>query len=237
MSRHIVFLHTSRVHVGTFERLVGEAAPGLRVEHIVDESLLLEAQRAGPADPVLVERVQHAMQTAGSSGAAAVVCTCSTIGGAAEHTPTGGRYLAARIDRAMADRAVQLGPKILVVAALESTLGPTSLLIRESAASAQSGVELECLVVDGAWSHFAAGRPDAFIDAIVHAIRAYAGTAAVVVLAQASMAPAAALLRNWDREVLSSPQLGVQAILRQLAGTRVLDAMDSDPFPDRDGAQ
>lgn len=217
MQPHIAFLHTSPVHVETFTRLLSQAAPGLRAEHIVDEALLADAQRVGAADPSLVARVHAAMATAAGCGAGLVVCTCSTIGGAAERTPTAGRFKAARIDRAMADRAVELGPKVLVVVALESTLGPTTELLMESAAAAGAGVDIRPLLVRGAWAHFLAGDREAYVRTVADAVRAGRGDCDVVVLAQASMAPAAQLLAGLGVQVLSSPGLGVQAIAAHFA--------------------
>lgn len=217
MQPHIAFLHTSPVHVETFTRLLSQAAPGLRAEHIVDEALLADAQRAGAADPSLVARVHDAMAAAAGRGAGLVVCTCSTIGGAAERTPTAGRFKAARIDRAMADRAVELGPKVLVVVALESTLGPTTELLMESAAAAGAGVDIRPLLVEGAWAQFMGGDRDAYVRSVADAVRAGRGDCDVVVLAQASMAPAAQLLAGLGVEVLSSPGLGVQAITAHFA--------------------
>ena len=121
-----------------------------------------------------------------------------------------------RIDRAMADRAVRLGPRVLVVAALESTLEPTAQLIRESAAAMATQVELKPLLVEGAWAHFLRQDPAAYAEEVARAVRGAVGTCDVVVLAQASMAGAAALLADVDVQVLSSPQLGVQSSLAQL---------------------
>ena len=217
MQKHVAFLHTSPVHVETFEQLMRTADSHAKVEHVVDEALLVEAQRAGADDPALVVRVQEAMKGAATRGAAVVVCTCSTIGGAAERTPTDGRFAAARIDRAMADRAVELGPRVLVVAALESTLGPTTALIEESAVALGARVELKHLVVQGAWSHFLGGDRVAYIEAIVAAVSAAAlHTLDVIVLAQASMSPASEALGGLGVEVLSSPRLGVRNVVARL---------------------
>ncbi|MEZ5259297.1 MAG: hypothetical protein R2705_21175 [Ilumatobacteraceae bacterium] len=41
------FLHTSPVHVATFDGLVAEVAPGRGVEHLVDETLLDRARDHG----------------------------------------------------------------------------------------------------------------------------------------------------------------------------------------------
>ncbi len=217
MQKHIAFLHTSPVHVETFSQLIRFAAPGIHVDHMVDEDLLVQAQRVGAAEPALVERVHAAMAAAAAGGASIVICTCSTIGGAAESMRTGDRFIAMRIDRAMADRAVQLGPRVLVVAALESTLEPTAQLIRESARALAAEVQLRPLLVEGAWDHFLKQDRDSYIATIAQAVRGAAGTCDVVVLAQASMAPAAPALPDLGVEVLSSPELGVKSVLARLS--------------------
>jgi hypothetical protein len=213
MSRHVAFLHTSPAHVETFDRLVKAADSALRVDHIVDESLLSDAQRVGVNDAALIRRVHHVMRQAAANGATVVVCTCSTIGCIAEHTPSQPGCAFARIDRAMADRAVRLGPRILVVAALRSTLGPTAQLISESAAALQAEVALQTLWVEGAWPHFERGDRGAYIGAVAAAVRTAPRRFDVVVLAQASMADAADALQDLGIEVLTSPRPGVQALL------------------------
>lgn len=216
MRQHIAFLHTSPVHVETFARLVQAASPSVRVEHFVDEDLLADAQRVGADDPLLVKRIQAAMAGAASNGAAIVVCTCSTIGGPAERASSGTGFVTARIDRAMADRAVKLGPRILIVAALESTLAPTAQLIQESATRSRTEVELEHLLVPDAWSHFQRGDRVAYLEAVAAAVRAEPRPVDVIVLAQASMAPVAESLTDLGTEVLASPTLGVQSVLAYL---------------------
>jgi len=218
MPEHVTFLHTSPVHVETFERLVKAVDPDVQTTHIVAEDLLVDARVLGLQDANLVGRVHKAMIDAASNGSAIVACTCSTIGGVAERTPTDGQFKAVRIDRAMADRAVRSGPNILVVAALESTLQPTTELIRESAVALASEVTIRHLVVEGAWSHFEHGDRDAYVDTVVAAVRSAPAGADVIVLAQASMAPAAERLHDLGIEVLSSPTLGVKSIVGQLRG-------------------
>lgn len=212
MTPHVAFLHTSPVHVATFDRLMQALAPAVAVTHLVDEALLADAQRLGLDDAPLVARVEATMARAAEDGAALVVCTCSTIGGLAEHMSTGGRFVAARIDRAMADRAVRRGRKVLVVAALPSSVAPTEALIRESAQARRTEVALRSHVVSAAWPLFERGDRVGYIAAIARDVRQHCGDADTVVLAQASMAPAAEALVDLGLEVLSSPALGVQAI-------------------------
>jgi NAD(P)H-dependent FMN reductase len=213
MRHDISFLHTSPVHVPTFEALVRAAAPGLRVAHVVREDLLADAQTEGVDSPALVARVRQALAQA---DARVVVCSCSTLGGIAEDTPTDGAYRVTRIDRAMADAAVRRGPRVLLVAALASTLQPTAALLQSSAERLGTTVVVETLLVAHAWPHFEAGRPRDYIDAIVEAVARVAAGADSVVLAQASMAPAAALLAERGIPALTSPRLGVQHAIELL---------------------
>jgi len=206
----LAFVHTAQAHVPTFDRLVRDIAPGLRVRHLVREDLLADARVVGVDDEALVSRVHHAMREAGAGGASVVVCTCSTIGGVAESTPAGDAFKALRIDRAMADRAVRAGPRVLIVAAVESTLAPTTALVRSAAKDAGVDVRISELLVGEAWPHFESGDLARYVATLAQAIRANTAAADVVVLAQASMAPVEAALADLGIEVLSSPAPGVR---------------------------
>jgi hypothetical protein len=228
MTGRIAFLHTAQLHVPRFERLVRELAPGVEAGHLVREDLLHEARSAGIDHPALPAKVHDAMRAAAAAdGAAVVVCTCSTLGGIAERTATGGAFAAQRIDRAMADRAVRMGPRVLVTAALESTLEPTRALVLSAAALAGVGVRPTPLLVDGAWEHFEAGDTARYIEVLAGPIRDAASAADVVVLAQASMAPVADELADLGIEVLSSPRLGVAHALATLRAAN--RAWSADP--------
>ncbi|SEF27805.1 Asp/Glu/hydantoin racemase [Variovorax sp. NFACC27] len=222
MREALAFLHTAQVHVPTFERLVGAVAPELPVRHVVREDLLADARIAGVDDAGLVARVHEAMREAASGGASVVVCTCSTIGAIAERTPTGDAFRALRIDRAMADRAVRTGPRVLIAAALESTLAPTRALILSAAREAGVDVRPAMLLVEEAWRHFEAGNNALYIETLAFSIRAAAKAADVVVLAQASMAPVADRLADLGIDVLSSPAPGTAhavSLVRALSPT------------------
>jgi hypothetical protein len=222
MPHDIAFLHTSPVHVPTFDKLMRELAPELSVAHWVREDLLAEAQAAGTSGQPLVERVHHALADAAAGGASVVVCTCSTIGGLAEGADTPGDFHATRIDRAMADAAVRQGGSVLLVAALPATLQPAAALLQSSAARLGTRIEIENLVVADAWPLFQAGRHGEYIEAIVTAVvRAAPSSRHTVVLAQASMAPAAEWLAVRGIAALTSPRLGVEhavALCRDATG-------------------
>jgi Asp/Glu/hydantoin racemase len=203
----IGFLHTADAHVATFHALVAER--GHRDVHLVDATLLADARERG-VDAVLEERLAERLRELAGRGPDVIVCTCSTLSGHAERIPVAVPVL--RIDRPMAERAVAIGGRIAVVAAVESTLAPTRELLLECAAGADV-VIAPCL---DAWALFEAGDQAGYLRAI--AAHARTLDADVIVLAQASMAPAAELLADLPIPVLSSPRTAVDRAISIGAG-------------------
>ena len=171
---------------------------------LVDEELLARARAEGPE--AVSAAVDAAVAELAADGARAVLCTCSTIGRVAEKADAALGIPVLRIDRPMAAAAAGRG-RVVVVAALESALEPTMALIREEAAGRP--VALRSVLVEGAWDHFEAGDRDGYLDAVA-AVLDGIDTADAIVLAQASMADAAARTVTTV-PVLSSPRLGLTA--------------------------
>ena len=216
MKHDIAFLHTGDVHVETFGNLMTELDPNVSVRHLVDESLLNDTRQFGLTADV-ADRISRAMSDAASSGAKLVVCTCSTIGGVAEALNATSGFTAARIDRAMADEAVRRGLRILVVAAVESTLEPTRDLLDSSAQNLGRSPVIEMLHIQDAWQHFEAGDTEKYVRTIAEQIEQSWQGYDLIVLAQASMAKAAELCDSVEIPILSSPRIGVQAAVATLA--------------------
>jgi hypothetical protein len=213
MAKAIAFLHTSPVHIATFDRLLAEIDPSILARHMVDEDLLNAARAASTINPALEQRIAAAVRRAGGPDGAVVLCTCSTIGGSAEAAGTHTAHTVLRVDRPMAERAVALGRRILLAAALASTIGPTSELIHEAARRAGKQIELIELLCEPAWALFESGDHAGYAQAIAEALRAAAGAADVIVLAQASMAGASPLCADLGIPILSSPRLGLEAAI------------------------
>ena len=214
MAKMLTFLHTSPVHIATFDRLLAEIAPDIPVRHIVDETLLQEARVEGAVTPHLAQRVTDVVLGAIEQDAAVVVCTCSTIGGCAEQVRALTDRPVLRIDRAMAERAVGLGTQILVVAALATTLEPTRQLLLEVAQEAGKVIEVIEIVSPTAWRAFEAGNQTRYLKEIATTLRQAAPLGDVIVLAQASMAPAAELCADVAIPILASPRLGAEAAVQ-----------------------
>jgi hypothetical protein len=208
----LAFLHTAPANVETFRRLVAQLDPAVPVAHLVLEQVLAGAVGTGAVTASMRLDTEAAIRRLAADGATVVVCTCSTIGGVAEATEIPGVRVM-RIDRRMAELAVASRKRIVVAATLPSTLGPTRALIRDVAAAADGTVQVEELVCREAWPHFERGDLGAYAEAIADAVAAAAGAEDLVVLAQASMAPAAERLNARGIATLASPELGVRAAL------------------------
>jgi len=204
----IAFLHTAALHIDTFERLRDEIAPGLRLAHVVREDLLAATEKAGGLTAAVSLRTQEALLALAEGGARVVVCTCSTLGAEAEKAAGEAEIPVMRIDRPMADRAVRQARVIGVCAALAPTLQPTRALIENSAARAGRNVRVREFLFDDVWPAFREGRLDDYHAGIAARLGQAAREVDLLVLAQASMAPAARLAGELSVPVLSSPRIG-----------------------------
>ncbi|WP_437968021.1 hypothetical protein WMF04_01410 [Sorangium sp. So ce260] len=206
----LVFLHTARVHVETFSRIARAVDDEIPVRHEVQESLLAAAVAAGAITESVRSATAAAVQALASDGARVIVCTCSTLGGVAEAVLVPG-CVVMRIDRPMAEQAVASGRRIIVLAALQSTFQPTVALLHQVASDARRSIDVVEALCERAWRLFERGDHPGYLGEIARTIEATALPGDLVLLAQASMAPAADLVRHLGIPVLSSPRSGVEA--------------------------
>lgn len=212
MAKTLAFLHTLPLNIATFDRLLAEIDPSIPVRHVVDESLLQDARKYGITDE-LAQRIDKRIRDTMGDDAAVVVCTCSTIGGSAEQVDLGAAHPVVRVDRAMAERAVEIGDRIIIAAALASTLVPTRQLIQEVADQRGRVVTISEVLCADAWPYFERGDREGYFTAIAACLHEATLEGDVLVLAQASMAGAADLCADLPMPILSSPRLGLEAAL------------------------
>lgn len=206
---YLALLHTGEVHVASFTERFRQVAPDIPLGHVVRADLLAAAEAAGGLTPEIAADTATALNEALAEGATCVLCTCSTLGPAVEAAAQAAAAPILRIDRALAETAVAESSRVLVVAAVETTIGPTLALLEEVAATAGRDVTFRTLVLPQAWALFQAGDQAGYLAAICNAIREKLGDADMVVLAQASMAGAVAALEDLGVPVLASPPLAV----------------------------
>jgi len=209
----IGFLHTAPEHTATFDQLIVQQG-GLEAGrcHIVAPELLIEAMDRGIDDADVRRRLVEALGQF-PAGIDRIVVTCSTLGGVAEALAPPDGPPVTRVDRPMADAAIAVGGRIGVAYSISSTVVPTTALLWEVAEATGRHVDLDLIDCEDAWHHFIAGDRGSYVEQVADLIRRRAHDIDVVVLAQASMAPAVSLLDDLDIPVLASPELAVSRAL------------------------
>ena len=214
----LTFIHTVPSLRPTFEALARDADPSLEIRHLTDESLLADAIEAGSVPEETEQRLTERIRTALDDGADLVVVTCSSMGGATEAIAKREGWPLERIDVAMADRAIDLGRRIAVLATLPSALAPTAALVESRAADRRAEVELVRGLASGAFAALQAGDGERHDELVREAFREVLGRVDVIVLAQASMGRVVDSLGEEaaGTPILVSPALGVERVLGRL---------------------
>jgi Asp/Glu/hydantoin racemase len=214
--RAITLIHTVTTLVPTFDALVRDRLPGWMPSNIVDESLLRGTITQGKLTAQTMRRCLTQIWQAVDSGAEAVVVTCSSLGPAVEAARPFCPVPLFRIDEGMALAAVNQGARIGVTATLSTTLEPTTALIRTVAARAGKTTAVTSRLADGAFQRLRDGDAAGHDAAVAETLRALAPEVDVIVLAQASMARAAAAAGTLPCPVLTSPELGITYVADRL---------------------
>ena len=204
-------VHTSAALVPVFGQLCKEKLPGVEVFNIADDSLVKGILAAGSLTPTIAQRVSSYLESAELAGADYILVTCSSIGPAVEAGAKQRGVPVLRVDQPMADKAVETGKRIGVIATLTTTLEPTADLILRRAQLAGKKIELTSRLCEGAFDALMSGdgaKHDAIVSA---ALRELSKNVDVIVLAQASMARVVDALPAEDKRIpiLASPPTAV----------------------------
>jgi Asp/Glu/hydantoin racemase len=214
MTKKLGLIHTSATLVPIFQELVDRFLAGkdVKVFHISDDSLIKNTIERGVLTADTASRVVNYVASAEEAGADFILVTCSSIGPAVETAATLVNVPVLRVDQPMADKAVQMGAKIGVVATLSTTLEPTSDLVRRRAVLAEKEIELTSRLCEGAFDALISGKPELHDESVASALKELSQRVDVILLAQASMARVANQLSDKDKKVpiLTSPELAMQ---------------------------
>ncbi len=205
-------VHTSATLVPVFAQLCKAKLPGVDTFNIVDDSLVRAIGLRGSLTADIARRVAGYITSAESGGADFVLVTCSSIGPAVEAAAPFAGVPVLRVDEPMADRAVQAGRRIGVIATLPTTLNPTADLVERRAGLAGKVIELTSRLCEGAFDALMSGDAAKHDTMVAAALKELSARVDVIVLAQASMARVVDTLAAADRRVpiLASPPLAIE---------------------------
>ena len=219
MSHKVVFIHTVNGLTEMFTGLCRELAPEVRPYHVSDETLIHSVLAAGGITPGVNRRLCEHVVAAERFGADAIQVTCSSVSPCVEVAAPLVGVPVLKIDEAMMDDAVSRFERIGIMATTPTTLDPSAALLKERASVKGRSVGVEAVLCAGAYEAFLAGKPDEYDRIVMTHLRDVMAKVEVVLLAQASMARLAELLRD-DRTavpILSSPRPAIVRLAQVLA--------------------
>jgi Asp/Glu/hydantoin racemase len=200
-------IHTSATLIPVFQELCKQYLPGVSTFNIVDDSLVKNIRERGELTPSISKRVADYVASAEDSGADYILVTCSSIGAAVEAAAKKASVPVLRVDRPMADMAASMGRRIGIIATLQTTLEPTSDLVKRRAALAGKKIELIPKLCEGAFEALMDGDPAKHDALVADALRELSKQVDVILLAQASMARVVDTLAEADKivPIVASP--------------------------------
>ena len=216
----IALIHTVASLPAVFQPLVKEGLPSWLSFNVVDESLLKNTVRDGVLSSRTQQRLAQHVFSAAEGGADAIVVTCSTLGNAVDSIRPISSVPLFRIDQGMANEAVARARRIGVLATLPTTLKPTSQMIKNASEYAGKDCTIVEHLCEGAFDLLADGNQEAHDKLVADGFHALASQTELIVLAQASMANSLKSLGSTEVPFLTSPQLGISYVAKELNSLR-----------------
>ncbi len=206
----LAILHTTPVTISSLGALCARLLPGVEVSHYLDDSILRQINREGRIAPGVRYRFQSLIALAAAGRPDVILSACSSVGGMLEEAQELFDIPLKRIDEPMARAAAARNGSVVVCATVASTLGPTDELLRRFLPAARPA---DTLLMAEAGALLASGDKEAYLRLIADRLEEAAGKYDTVVLAQASMAEAVALVPQGLRDrFLTSPEMGIAAL-------------------------
>jgi Asp/Glu/hydantoin racemase len=221
MKTPIAFLHTSPAAIPPLMKYYTAEAPDIEITNQLDDGLLrLFAQ----GDEARAESRLRDMLIAAREvyGARVAMITCSAVTRTVmQNLLPSANIPLFKIDDPMADAAVRAGRRLGVAVTFAPTLATTTALLERAAAQAQTTVELQPLVVQGAYDALLSGQPELHDELLLKGADQLAAMGVdAIVLAQVSMARILpALEGRVNVPVFSSLPLSLQRVREILNST------------------
>lgn len=215
----IVMIHTSPVSLNDLKDLCKEIIHDVELVNIIDDSLLEEVKKNNGITPGIIRRMCSYVQCAESLNPDLIFNQCSSVGEAFDVARKQTSVKTLKIDEAMAEKAVNIGTKIAVVASVKSTLKPSCNLVKTKAAELNKNAIVDEYLVDGALDILMKEKNQEkhnqlCLETIKHACKEHD----VVVLAQGSMTVLLPYLNDFDKPILTSPRLAIERCKEILYG-------------------
>lgn len=212
----IALIHATPAAVDPIKQAFSEAWPEPDLVNLLDDSLSRDRARTPELTDGIFSRFDALGSYAQSLGADAILFTCSAFGPAIERVARSIAMPVLKPNEAMFAEAIAIGGRIGMLATFEPSIASMSEEFQEQAKQAGASASLKSVLVPGAMAALLAGQREEH-DALVADAAAGLDGCDAIMLAQFSMAPAAARLRQRTRvPILTSPGSAVAALKSRL---------------------
>lgn len=210
----IAVIHTGPVTLNPIKALFKQWLPEVEMVNIVDDSLLNDVMKAGHLTEAVTSRIVRYALMAQEMGCGAILNQCSSVSEAVDAARSCLRIPYFKIDEPMAKQAVETGPRIGLVATVETTLPPSRRLIEAEARKQNRTVTVQEYLVPGALAYLMETQDQEGHNRMVFdTIQKAAGENDVVVMAQGSMAILLPLCKTLPVPVPASLEAGVRQLI------------------------
>ena len=220
----IVLVHTVPPLIAEFAELSTKILPNVRILNILDEPLLHRIERQSGSSQADSDRLLGHLEAAASLGVDAALVTCSTLSLLVDHIRDRVPMPVVKIDEAMAEQAVRLGPQIVLLTTNETTGEPSRQLIGTQAAREGRQVEVRTVIVPGALQALLQGDTKTHDRLVWDAILQASASSQAIVLAQASMARVTRRFRvaSVPVPILTSPELALRRVASVISNRQLM---------------
>ncbi len=208
----LAMFHTSVATLDTMKDLLKQYMPGTEVVHLIEESMIQDVMQSAGITAAISRRIMGYVQIAENAGCSDFITACSSIGYAVEQCQPFTSMTLHRIDTAMLETALTKGSRIAVLATVQTTLEPTVSYLQRLAARHAKNISVDTYMQPEAFQALLRGDLATHNQIVRQTLDSALTTSDVVVLAQASMAQALPQNADFPVAVLTSPQMGIQAL-------------------------
>lgn len=215
----IAIIHAVPGAIGPIGAAFATLWPDARTDDLLDESLSTDIARAGAETEAIQDRIADLAATVTKAGAEAILYSCSAFGASIDRVKRSSSLPVLKPNEAMIDEALELGPRIGVVATFAPTLESMRPEFKDRARRLGVDPRIEERFVPGAMEALNRGEAERHDALIAEAAGTLKGCDAIV-LAQFTMARARpAVEAAQAAPVLTSPDSAVTR-LKHLWQTR-----------------
>lgn len=192
-------------------------APQVTLVNFMDESLIYELNETGIVTKNMTRRLLNLVEKAALSGVDGVLLTCSSF------TPVVAeiRHLfdvpVLSADLSMLEKAVDMGPRIGVIATVEAAGPTTTMLLEKVSTERQKDVSIKTEIIPEAFMALQNGNRAQHDKYIHRKVQELSADCDVIVFAQFSMVRALETLDIKPIPILTSPEISIEAIIAEIS--------------------